>query len=146
MIKRNRFRKAELSTGRISVRRTPSQGGNVMSRRWRFTLVAMVIAGLGAAPVLSSTTASAAPVPSKVAAAQPAAPGTGLASFWSPNGKETHVFYVGANGQLSTWYGDGTTWANEALGTGQPAAAGTGLTATYSPNGEQAYVFYIAAN
>ena len=108
-----------------------------MSRRWRFTLVAMVIAGLGAAPILSSATASAAPVPGKVAAAEPAAPGTGLASFWSPNRKETHVFYVGADGQISTWYGDGTTWANEALGTGQPAAVGTGLTADYSPTGSR---------
>ena len=117
-----------------------------MSRRWRFTLVAMVITGLGAAPVLSSTTASAAPVPSKVAAASLPRRAPGWPASGPPTGSETHVVYVGADGQITAWYGNGTTWTNAALGTGEPAAVGTGLTATYSPDGEQAYVVYVGAN
>jgi hypothetical protein len=117
-----------------------------MSRRWRFTLAATAIAVLGAGPILSSTTASAAPVTSKAPAAEPADPGTALAGLWSADGKTTHLFYVGSDHQLSNWYGDGTAWDNAALGVGEQAAVGTGLTAIYSPDGKESYVFYVGAN
>ena len=56
-------------------------------------------------------------------AGEPAALGTGLAAYWTPNGKEVHVLYVGANGQVYDWYGNGTKWANAALGNGEAAGA-----------------------
>ena len=72
-----------------------------MTRRWRFTLVATVIAVLGAAPILSSVSASATPLSSMVAAqAEPSQPGAGLAAYWNPKGTEASVFYVGTLGQL----------------------------------------------
>jgi hypothetical protein len=114
-----------------------------MTRRWRFVLVAAVIAVMSAAPVLSSATASAMPLSSKVSSVVPTEPGAGLAGLWSPDGKEVRVFYVGTDGQIANWYGDGTKWNNAALGTGEPAAVGTGLTAFWDPNGKQANVFYV---
>jgi hypothetical protein len=117
-----------------------------MTRRWRFVLVAAVIAVMSAAPVLSSATASAMPLSSKVSSVVPTEPGAGLAGLWSPDGKEVRVFYVGTDGQIANWYGDGTKWNNAALGTGEPAAVGTGLTAFWDPNGKQANVFYVGAN
>jgi hypothetical protein len=115
-----------------------------MTRRWRFTLVATVIAVLGAAPVLSSVSASAMPLSSKVPAqVQPAQPGAGLEAYWNPAGTQAHVFYVGTNNQLYNWYGDGKTWTNAELGTGEAAAVGTGLTAFWNPAGTQANVFYV---
>ena len=48
-----------------------------MTRRWRFTLVAAAMAVLSAAPILSSTTASATPLSSKVASVVPTEPGAG---------------------------------------------------------------------
>jgi len=115
-----------------------------MTRRWRFTLVAAVIAVLSAAPILSSTTASAMPLSSKVASvAVPAEPGAGLASLWNSKGTEIHVFYVGTDNQISNWYGDGTKWDNAGLGVGEPAAVGTGLTALWNPGETQINVFYV---
>src|ERR1700722_12491927 len=115
-----------------------------MTRRWRFTLVAAAIAAMGAAPILSSTTASAMPVSSKVASvAVPAEPGAGLASLWNSKGTEIHLFYVGTDSQISNWYGDGKKWTNAALGVGEPAAVGTGLAALWNPDGTQEDVFYV---
>src|ERR1700678_2927599 len=117
-----------------------------MTRRWRFTLIAAVIAVLSTAPIISATTASAMPLSSKVAAVVPAAPGTGLAASWSPDGKTARVFYVGTDGQIYNWYGNGTTWTSAVLGSGQQAGTGTGLAAFWNPSGTQANVFYVGAN
>jgi hypothetical protein len=119
-----------------------------MTRRWRFTLVATVIAVLGATPILSSVSASATPLSSKVVAAQvePVQPGAGLAAYWNHAGTQARVFYVGTNNQLYNWYGNGTTWTNSVLGVGEAAAVGTGLTAFWNPADTQANVFYVGAN
>ncbi len=115
-------------------------------RRWRFTLVAAVIAVLSAAPILSST-ASAMPLNSKVASvAVQAEPGAGLASLWNSKGTEIHLFYVGTDSQISNWYGDGTKWDNAGLGVGEPAAVGTGLTALWNPGETEINVFYVGTS
>jgi hypothetical protein len=117
-----------------------------MTRRWRFTLVATAIAVLGAAPILSSVSASATPLSSKVVSAvEPVQPGAGLAAYWNHAGTEARVFYVGTNNQLYNWYGDGRTWTNSVLGVGEAAAVGTGLTAFWNPADTQANVFYVGA-
>jgi hypothetical protein len=48
---------------------------------------------------------------------EPAAPGTGLALAWQPNGTQVNVFYVGVNGQIWNWYGSGGpgAWSNSQL-------------------------------
>jgi hypothetical protein len=115
-----------------------------MTRRWRFTLVSAAIAVLSAAPIISSTTASAMPLSSKAASVvEPAEPGAGLAGLWNPDGTQVHVFYVGTDSQISNWYGNGKTWTNAPLGVGEPAAVGTGLTALWNPAGTQSDVFYV---
>ena len=74
---------------------------------------------------------------------EPAGLGRGLAAFWSPDGTQANVFYMGEDGQIYTWaWTTGTSWTNSALGDGVAAAQGTGMAAFWSPDGNRANVFY----
>jgi hypothetical protein len=60
------------------------------------------------------------PLSGKVTLAEPAEPGAGLASYWSPNGKQANVFYIADKGEpcnapVYNWALTGAGWTNGQL-------------------------------
>jgi hypothetical protein len=71
--------------------------------------------------------------------------GSGMAAVWNPDGTQANVFYVGNNGQICSWFWDGSAWSNSAIGMGE-VNGGPAVAAAWHPDGTQANVFYVGGN